>query len=88
MTKNPENYLRIILKSKIFWYVLKKILHRFHNKFVKFQRILAYISKILKIYFWQENILFTFKIRITNPTKWLIYKILLGIMIYYYSSLI
>jgi len=36
MTKNPENYLRIILKSKIFWYVLKKILHRFHKKFVKF----------------------------------------------------
>jgi hypothetical protein len=83
MTKNPENYLRIILKSKIFWYVLKKILHIFHKKFVKFQRILAYISKILKIYFWQENILSTFKIRITNPTKWLIYKILLGIMIYY-----
>ena len=25
MTKNPRNYLSIILKSKIFWHVLKNI---------------------------------------------------------------
>jgi hypothetical protein len=40
-----------------------KMLYGFYNKFVKFQRILTYISKILKIYFWQENVLFNFNIR-------------------------
>jgi hypothetical protein len=65
MVKNPKNYLSIFLKSKIFWHVLK-MLHGFYNKSVKFQRILVYISKILKNYFWQENILFTFNIRIKN----------------------
>jgi len=57
--------LVFFLKSKIFWHVLK-MLHGFYNKSVKFQRILVYISKILKNYFWQENILFTFNIRIKN----------------------
>jgi hypothetical protein len=47
MVKNPKNYLSIFLKSKIFWHVLK-MLHGFYNKSVKFQRILVYISKILK----------------------------------------
>jgi hypothetical protein len=42
------------------------MLHGFYNKFIKFQRILAYISKILKNYLWQENILFTFIIRIKS----------------------
>ena len=65
MVKNPKNYLSIFLKSKIFWHVLK-MLHGFYNKSVKFQRILVYISKILKNYFWQENILFTINIRIKN----------------------
>jgi len=51
--------------SKISWHVLKKILHGFYNKFVKFQGILTYILKILKNYFWQENIIH-FNIRIKN----------------------
>ena len=39
------------LKSKIFWHVLKKMLYGFYNKFIKFQSILTYILKILKISF-------------------------------------
>ena len=58
-----------------------KMLYGFYNKFVKFQRILTYISKILKIYFWQENVLFNFNIRKKKPTKKLISKILLEIII-------
>jgi hypothetical protein len=46
-----------------------KMLYGFYNKFVKFQRILTYISKILKIYFWQENVLFNFNIRKKNLQK-------------------
>ena len=65
----------------------KKILHGFHNKFVKIQRILVYISKKQKLFLVGEFITH-FNIRITNPTKWLIFKILLGIMIDYHSSLI
>jgi hypothetical protein len=56
-------------KSKIVWHVLKNILHGFYNKFVKFQKILTYISKILKISFWQNNIFFTLNIRIKNLQK-------------------
>jgi hypothetical protein len=37
------------------FFFLKKMLHRFYKKFVKFQRNLVYILKILKIYFWQEK---------------------------------
>jgi hypothetical protein len=47
MIKNPKNHLSIILKSRIFWHVLK-ILFGFYKKFLKFQMILVYISKILK----------------------------------------
>jgi hypothetical protein len=35
-------------------------LHGFYNKFVKFQRILVYILKIQKIYFWQEKYIIHF----------------------------
>ena len=42
------------------------MLHEFYNKFVKFKRILTYTLKILKTYFWQENILLIFNIRIKN----------------------
>ena len=45
------------------------MLYGFYNKFVKFQMILAYISKILKNYFWKDNILFNFNIRIKKPKR-------------------
>jgi hypothetical protein len=48
MAKNPIFIQAFFFKSKILWHVLKKILHGFYNKFVKFQRILAYISKLAK----------------------------------------
>ena len=51
---------------------IQKVLLGFYNEFVKLQRTLAYFSNILKTYFWQENILFTFNIRIKKPTKELI----------------
>jgi len=54
-SQNFYNYLSIYIFfkkiSKIPWHVLKKILHGFYNKFVKFQEILTYILKILKNYF-------------------------------------
>ena len=56
--KNVKNIWALYLrKYKIFWHVLKNILYGFYNKFVRFQRIWVYISNILKIYFWQENII-------------------------------
>jgi len=33
---------------------IQKVLHGFYNQFVKFQRILTYISKIFKTYFDKE----------------------------------
>jgi hypothetical protein len=48
---------------------IQKVLHGFYNQFVKFQRILAYILKIFKTYFWQRNILFTFNIKIKKTYK-------------------
>jgi hypothetical protein len=37
--------------NKKYFGIKKKILHGFYNKFVKFHRIVTYISKVLNIYF-------------------------------------
>jgi hypothetical protein len=54
MDKNPKKILEHVLKikEKIQKIILhKKVLHRFYIQFVKFQRTLTYILKILKKYF-------------------------------------
>ena len=43
------------------FFFIKKIMHGFYNKFVKFQRIVAYISEIQK-----KNILFSLISEIIN----------------------
>jgi hypothetical protein len=78
MVKKSRKYLSMSYKLRkefknIFACLkIQKVLLGFYNQFVKLQRILAYFSNILKTYFWQENILFTFNIRIKKPTKELI----------------
>jgi hypothetical protein len=59
MAKNPKKNIGVCLQikkkniSKIISACLKiqKALYGFYNQFVKFQRILAYISKNIKNYF-------------------------------------